>query len=629
MKTALGGLPSVSNRFALVALSRVESSAQSDVPAAPTGLVASSVAHDSVTLGWDDPGDASITGYTILRRDIARDLPGVFSTLIGNTGSALTSYTDTTVSLVDLYATLAEIVGEEPDVGVAPDSISLMPILRGEAESRGMPLVHNASYHKFAIREGDWKLIFGSPDELYNLRSDPREVESVHSDEPDVVERLESEMARIRASEEGTLSSVATLKSLSIAGVDFGEFDPEVDTYSTSLTYATKSVEVVTVPTITDARVTISADGSFGYGKPKRGRAEVVVSESPSTDIRISVVSPDGSTTTTYTVTIAIVDFPTVSGVPTISGTARVGQVLTADASGISDTDGMENAVFAYQWKVGGRDVAGATDSAYTIRHRDEGYGVKVTVSFTDDAGNVESVTSESVTVADEAISQPQGLSASVENVTVVLDWDDPADAFKITSYRILRHRPEAGEPDPLTYVEFTESSATRYVDTGVEEGVLYVYRVQALDFFGFSGEASGAVSVRVPVTIPDLTAEISGAPSSHDGETAFTFELRFSEQIPISYATLSGSAFIVEGGSVLNARRLERDSANRNIRWEITVEPDGDGDVSIVLPVTQDCDDVGAICAEDGRMLLSRTRSRWRDRVARRFSQFCSVAER
>ena len=33
---------------------------------------------------------------------------------------------------------------------------------------------------------------------------------------------------------------------------------------------------------------------------------------------------------------------------------------------------------------------------------------------------------------------------------------------------------------------------------------------------------------------------------------------------------------------------------------------PDGDEDVTVVLPVTQDCSDQGAICTEDGRMLSS-----------------------
>ena len=39
------------------------------VPSAPTGLAASAT-HAAVSLTWDDPGDASIISYQILRRDI-------------------------------------------------------------------------------------------------------------------------------------------------------------------------------------------------------------------------------------------------------------------------------------------------------------------------------------------------------------------------------------------------------------------------------------------------------------------------------------------------------------------------------------------------------------------------------
>ena len=43
-------------------------------------------------------------------------------------------------------------------------------------------------------------------------------------------------------------------------------------------------------------------------------------------------------------------------------------------------------------------------------------------------------------------------------------------------------------------------SSATTYTDTGVEPGVLYVYRVQAvINFFGELGEASDPVEIRTP----------------------------------------------------------------------------------------------------------------------------------
>ena len=77
--------------------------AQSSVPGAPTGLTTPSVAHDSVALAWDDPGDDSISGYRILRRDAANQPPGTFSTVKQNTGSASTSYTDDTVSAETRY----------------------------------------------------------------------------------------------------------------------------------------------------------------------------------------------------------------------------------------------------------------------------------------------------------------------------------------------------------------------------------------------------------------------------------------------------------------------------------------------------------------------------------------------
>ena len=56
-------------------------------PERPRGLRAE-VSHDVVRLSWDDPGDAAISGYQILRRD--RDLSpvGVFEVLVEDTGSA-------------------------------------------------------------------------------------------------------------------------------------------------------------------------------------------------------------------------------------------------------------------------------------------------------------------------------------------------------------------------------------------------------------------------------------------------------------------------------------------------------------------------------------------------------------
>ena len=83
------------------------------------------------------------------------------------------------------------------------------------------------------------------------------------------------------------------------------------------------------------------------------------------------------------------------TGVPTISGTAAVGQTLTASTTGISDTDGLPSA-FAYQWKRVDSDGTsnptniGTNSATYTLTDSEVGKKVLVEVSFTDNATNSE-----------------------------------------------------------------------------------------------------------------------------------------------------------------------------------------------------------------------------------------------
>ena len=93
--------------------------------------------------------------------------------------------------------------------------------------------------------------------------------------------------------------------------------------------------------------------------------------------------------------------------------------------------------------------------------------------------------------------------------------------------------------------------------------------------------------------------------PSAHDGQTAFTFELRFSEEFGISYLTLRDHAFKVTGGTVNKAKRITQGS---NIGWTITVTPgSAAAAVTVVLPIATDCDADGAVRTADGRKLSNR----------------------
>ena len=82
------------------------------------------------------------------------------------------------------------------------------------------------------------------------------------------------------------------------------------------------------------------------------------------------------------------------TGVPTISGTAQVGETLAADTSGIADEDGLTNVSYAYRWMRTDANIADATDSTYTLTDDDQGKTIKLKVSFIDDEGNSETLTS-------------------------------------------------------------------------------------------------------------------------------------------------------------------------------------------------------------------------------------------
>ena len=192
---------------------------------------------------------------------------------------------------------------------------------------------------------------------------------------------------------------------------------------------------------------------------------------------------------------------------PTVTGTARVGETLTAVTSGIADADGLTNATFSHQWVssdgVTDTDIPGETGATYTVHNDDAGKSIRVRVSFTDDDGNDESLTSEAAAVP---------------------------------------------VPTPLT---------------------------GAFD--------AGTV------------------PASHDRSTAFTLEFFFNKEPSLEEAAVRDQVLTVVNGQVTRASRTTQGS---DLRWEITVQPDGDDDVTVTLPRTTGCGDPGAVCTQHGQML-------------------------
>ena len=122
--------------------------------------------------------------------------------------------------------------------------------------------------------------------------------------------------------------------------------------------------------------------------------------------------SNDETLTSAATAAVSAAPNTPATGAPTITGTAQVGQTLTAGTTGIMDADGLTNVSYTYQWIRVATDntetnIASATASTYTLVAADQGTTIKVTVSFTDDASNDETLTSAATAAVSAAANTP------------------------------------------------------------------------------------------------------------------------------------------------------------------------------------------------------------------------------
>ena len=402
------------------------------------------------------------------------------------------------------------------------------------------------------------------------------------------------------------------------------------------------------------------------------------------------------------------------TGAPTISGTAQVGETLTAETDGIEDDDGLSNAAYSYRWLADDVEIAGATNRNYTLAAADAGTTIKVQVSFRDDKNNPETLTGgPTAKVLANVPGAPEHLNVSLHDTGALdLYWEAPTSdgGSDVTGYKVQWKETAAGWDTPADVSETTVSGTTHTI-TGLTDGVEYTVRVIASNDVGdgpSSAEATGtprettppelatatvdgtmltltydeapdeasepsadAFSVTVAgvehtvdgvsvagdtvtltlasaVTAEDtvtvsytaptdaaadriqdqagnaassfsgqaatneteeaaepLIARLEDVPETHNGaDDAFTFVIAFSEPISISYKTLRDDSLDVTNGSATKAKRVDGQSD----RWGITVEPDSDADVTVVLPVTGDCTAQDAVCTRDGTKLSNRS---------------------
>jgi arylsulfatase A len=128
---------------------------------------------------------------------------------------------DGLMSQIDIYATLAGIVGHRIPAGEAEDSYDQLPLWTDKGRSARETVVHNTNANGYALRHGDWVLIDAKsggvtkvpawvdeakgykpntfPGELYNLKNDPGQTNNLYGEKPDIVADLKERLKKIRA----------------------------------------------------------------------------------------------------------------------------------------------------------------------------------------------------------------------------------------------------------------------------------------------------------------------------------------------------------------------------------------------------------------------------------------------
>ena len=222
---------------------------------------------------------------------------------------------------------------------------------------------------------------------------------------------------------------------------DFGFMDADAGDTLASVTIVTPpapgtlaldGTAVLANAVVTKAQI----DGDMLIFTPVAG-----ASGDPYTTFTFTVNDGTDDSASAYTMTIDVTaaggNIPA-TGAPTITGTAQVGQTLTAVTTGIMDADGLTSATYMYQWiRANGTEanIASANSSTYALVAADLGKTIKVKVSFTDDASNTETLTSAATATVTAATVTPvsSGLVSNVgqsESDSFGLAANDLAQSF-------------------------------------------------------------------------------------------------------------------------------------------------------------------------------------------------------
>ena len=416
------------------------------VPDAPTSLTATLAVSGDVELAWEAPAGyygegAEVTGYRI---EVTRDGGANWDVVTANTGSIATSYTDVDTPAPAPGASHHYRVSAINSAGVGPASNEAL-IGEGRADATLSNLTLSGVTLEQAVLPATTEYTASVLHAVSRITVTPTlnhanaQVAFVDTTDADLgadghqvdLEVGDNVITVTVTAENGSTtqtytvtvtragSADATLSNLTLSGVTLEQAVlPATTEYTASVLHAVSRITVTPTPTHANAQVafvdTTDADlGADGH------QVDLDVGDNV---ITVTVTAEDGTTTQAYklTVTRNALSESQAAGAPIITGTVQVDEPLGVDTRDITDADGLNNVSYRYQWiRVDGSneaDIAGAAAATYTPVAADLGKTLKVRVSFTDDNGNSEELTSAATT----PVAPPA--PATVNN-QFLLDW--------------------------------------------------------------------------------------------------------------------------------------------------------------------------------------------------------------
>ena len=231
------------------------------------------------------------------------------------------------------------------------------------------------------------------------------------------------------------------------------------------------SVKVLTLPaaesgSLTLSTVAVSANGVVAAADIVAGNLEFTPAANAngaghaSFTFRVNDGTEDSASSYTMTIDVTAVN-DAATGRPTIAGTARVGETLSASTAGIADVDGLPSSGFTWQWIRVATDTSETnigTGASYTPVAADAGATIVVEVSFTDQGGTPEGPLRSAATAAvnDMATGMPMIPGSPIPQESVPSDWDlkpaaiDAAGQFRLVF--VTSNQPQARGSDIAAY---------------------------------------------------------------------------------------------------------------------------------------------------------------------------------